>query len=66
MTKSYTAGMNKFRPDNTVSHSGAAQADNLLAGYVVVEADSFSAAEKLAAGAPSVASGRGSMLLPQH
>jgi hypothetical protein len=54
----------------SVSKTGTADADNLLTGYVVVEADGFSAAEKLAAGAPSVASGQGSIeiyeLLPQH
>lgn len=54
----------------SVSKSGAAEADNLLTGYVVVEADGFSAAEKLAAGAPSVTTDQGNIevyeLLPQH
>lgn len=45
----------------SVSKTGSEGADNLLTGYVVVEADDFNAAEKLAAGAPSVASGQGSI-----
>jgi len=54
----------------SVSKAGAGSADNLLTGYVMVEADDFSAAEKLAEGAPSVASGQGSIevyeILPTH
>lgn len=45
----------------SVSKTGTAEADNLLIGYVLVEAENFSEAEKLAEGAPSVASGRGSI-----
>lgn len=45
----------------SVSGAGTSEADNLLTGYVVVEAESFSEAEKLAEGAPSVASGQGSI-----
>lgn len=45
----------------SVSKLGAAEADNLLTGYVVVEAEDLSQAEKLAEGAPSVAAGQGSI-----
>lgn len=45
----------------SVGAQGVKDADNLLTGYVVVEAQSFSEAEKLAEGAPSVASDQGSI-----
>jgi hypothetical protein len=45
----------------SVGKSGSVEADNLLTGYVVVEVESFSEAEKLAEGAPSVASDQGSI-----
>lgn len=45
----------------SVGSTGAEKADNLLTGYVVVEADNFSEAEKLAGGAPSVTSGQGNI-----
>jgi hypothetical protein len=54
----------------SVSKSGNEKADNLLTGFVVIEAESLSEAEKLAEGAPSVASGQGSIevyeILPTH
>ena len=54
----------------SVSKNGAEKADNLLTGFVVVEANDFSEAEKLAEGAPSVGSGQGSIeiyeVLPTH
>lgn len=45
----------------SVSSTGVDEADNLLTGYVVVEAEDFGEAEKLAGGAPNVASGQGSI-----
>lgn len=45
----------------SVGKSGTAEADNLLTGYVVVEVENLSEAEKLAEGAPSVALGQGSI-----
>jgi hypothetical protein len=45
----------------SVTKAGEETADNLLTGYVVVEADDFDTATKLAEGAPSVASGQGSI-----
>ena len=45
----------------SVTKTGNKEADNLLIGYVVAEAENFSDAEKLAEGAPSVASGQGSI-----
>ncbi len=45
----------------SVTTDGTATADNLLGGFTIVEADSFEAAEKLAASAPGVTSGQGSM-----
>jgi hypothetical protein len=45
----------------SVTKGGAKEADNLLTGYVVVEAEGFSEAEKLAECAPTVAAGQGSI-----
>lgn len=54
----------------SVVKAGSRVADNLLTGFVVVEADDFAAAEKLATGAPSVAAEQGSIevyeVLPTH
>ncbi len=54
----------------SVSKKGADEADSLLTGYVIVEAESTSEAEKMAEGAPSVASDQGSIevyeILPTH
>jgi hypothetical protein len=54
----------------SVAKGGSTEADNLLTGFVVVEAEDFATAEKLAAGAPSVGSGQGSIevyeILPTH
>ncbi|HSW77590.1 MAG TPA: YciI family protein [Candidatus Chromulinivoraceae bacterium] len=54
----------------SVAKDGKKTADNLLTGFVVVEAENFSEAEKLAEGAPSVAPGQGSIevyeVLPTH
>lgn len=54
----------------SVTKDGNKTADNLLTGFVVVEAEDFSEAEKLAEGAPSVAPGQGSIevyeVLPTH
>ena len=45
----------------SVAHAGTSEADNLLTGYVVVEADDFDTAVALAEGAPSVGAGQGSI-----
>lgn len=54
----------------SVSKAGTEPADNLLIGYVLIEAKNYDEAEKLAEGAPSVASGQGSIevyeILPTH
>ncbi len=45
----------------SVTKAGSDTADNLLTGFIVVEASDFSEAEKLAEGAPYIASGQGSI-----
>ena len=45
----------------SVVKDGKKEADNLLTGYVAVEAKDFDEAAKLAEGAPSVAAGQGSI-----
>ncbi len=54
----------------SVTKDGSHTADNLITGYIVVEAKDFGEAEKLAGGAPSVASDQGSIevykVLPTH
>jgi len=45
----------------SVSEKGTTAADNLLIGYVLIEVENFDEAEKLAEGAPSVATGQGSI-----
>jgi len=54
----------------SVSKDGTDNADNLLTGYIVVEAKDFAEAAKMAEGAPSIATGQGSIevyeILPTH
>ncbi len=45
----------------SVSKDATADADNLLTGYAIVEAESFEAACKMAQTSPNVAAGRGTI-----